>query len=353
MIRRLRVAALAAILGAAPLTAQDAMPEAVQLFGPETAGRWITLRTTTDIAILEPTVTAFLDTRPDLAITYEQWGSNDLFALTAADCAAGAPTADIVISSGVHQMVKLVNDRCAAPWISPETLALAPDLRWRNEVWGVSREPAVMVYNRDLVPAAERPATRFDLLDLLRPEGSRYAGRVATYDIEASGLGFLFAYMDALEATTFGALMEAFARSGAVATCCSAEIIAGVAAGEFLIAYNVLGSYAAEAAQDNPGLGIVAPEDYTLILSRAAILPGAAADPDAAGFLDFILSPAGQARMAAKNLVTAPGGGLDDDDTAPDSTRQRPIPLGPSLLVALDGMKSERFLIRWRQAFAP
>ena len=92
MIRRLRVAALAAILGAAPLTAQDAMPEAVQLFGPETAGRWITLRTTTDIAILEPTVTAFLDTRPDLAITYEQWGSNDLFALTAADCAAGAPS---------------------------------------------------------------------------------------------------------------------------------------------------------------------------------------------------------------------------------------------------------------------
>ena len=352
-----RIAALCAALAASPLaaqeSAQEAAPEAVRLIGPESASREITLRTTTDIAILEPTVAAYLDTRPDLALRYEQWGSNDLFALTAAECASGRPTADMVISSGVHQMVKLVNDKCAAPWTSPETLALPADLRWRDEVWGVSREPAVMVYNRDLVPPGERPATRFDLLDLLRPEGSRYAGRVATYDIEASGLGFLFAYMDALEATTFGALMEAFARSGAVATCCSVEIITGVAAGEYLIAYNVLGSYAAEAARRNPALGIVAPEDYTLLLSRAALLPGATADPDAAGFLDFMLSPPGQARMADRNLVAAADGDLDGDDSAPDSTRQRPIPLGPALLVALDAMKSEHFLIRWRQAFAP
>ena len=161
-----RIAALCAALAASPLaaqeSAQEAAPEAVRLFGPESASREITLRTTTDIAILEPTVAAYLDTRPDLALRYEQWGSNDLFALTAAECASGRPTADMVISSGVHQMVKLVNDKCAAPWTSPETLALPADLRWRDEVWGVSREPAVMVYNRDLVPPGERPATRFD-----------------------------------------------------------------------------------------------------------------------------------------------------------------------------------------------
>ena len=346
---KLQLGIAVAVVAALPLRAQ----EAVQLFGPPAAPRQITLRTTTDIAILGPTVTAFLATRPELGLTYEQWGSNDLYALTAAECAARAPGADIVISSGVHQMVKLVNDNCAAHWTSPETAALPADLRWRGELWGVSREPAVMVYNRDLVPPAERPATRFDLLDLLRPEDSRYAGRIATYDIEASGLGFLFAYMDAQEATTFGALMEAFARSGAVATCCSAEIIAGVAAGDYLIAYNVLGSYAAEAARQNPALGIVAPADYTLVLSRAALLPGKMPDPDAAAFLDYLLSPAGQRDMADKSLVVAPGQGFADDDSEPDTSRQRPIPLGPSLLVALDRMKAEQFLILWRQAFSP
>lgn len=339
---------LAALLAANAAPAQ----EAIERFGPPDAARWITLRTTTDIAILAPTVRAFLVDRPALGIVYEQWGSNDLYRLTARDCAAGAPGADIVISSGVHQIVKLVNDRCAARWTSPQTGALPASLRWRDEVWGVSREPAVMVYNRDLVPPDEVPRTRFDLLDLLRPEGSRYGGRVATYDIEASGLGFLFAFMDAQEATTFGALMEAFARSGAVATCCSAEIIEGVAKGDYLIAYNVLGSYAAQAAQQNPVLGIVAPADYTLVLARAAILPGERANPDAGAFLDFVLSDSGRRTMTASHL-TGSLDGMGRDPAAEGSIAQRRlIPLGPPLLVTTDKMKSERFLTRWRQAFS-
>ena len=95
--------------------------EARRSFGPGDAATRITLRSTTDIAIFAPTVEGFLETRPTFAIDYEQWGSNDLYALTARDCAAGAPGADMVISSGVHQMVKLVNDGCAAPWRSAET----------------------------------------------------------------------------------------------------------------------------------------------------------------------------------------------------------------------------------------
>ena len=70
----------------------------------------------------------------------------------------------------------------------------------------MTREPAVIVYNRDLVSPDEAPRSRFDLIDLLRPAGSRYAGRVATYDIEASGIGYLFAFADSQQATTFGSL---------------------------------------------------------------------------------------------------------------------------------------------------
>ncbi|OIP87204.1 MAG: iron-binding protein [Rhodobacterales bacterium CG2_30_65_12] len=344
-----RLAALITLIAliAAPGIAQ----EATRAFGPDDAPRRLTLRTTTDITIFSATVNAFLAERPDLAVDYEQWGSNDLFALTAQECAAGTPGADLVISSGVHQMVKLVNDRCAAPWRSDETATLPARLRWRDEIFGVSREPAVMVYNRALVPPEEVPRTRFDLLDLLRPEASRYAGRVATYDIEASGLGFLFAFVDAQEATTFGALMEAFARSGAIATCCSAEIIDGVARGEYLIAYNVLGSYAEAAAKQNPDLGIITPADYTLVLARAAILPGTVANPQAGAFLDYLLSPRGQIVMAASNLaVKGAQGDWEDPESGEDGVR-RLIVLGPELLVAHDAMTSARFIDRWRKAF--
>ncbi len=333
---------------AAPLMAQ----EAVMTFGPVASPRRITLRTTTDIAIFTPAIEAFLASRPGLAVRYEQWGSNDLYDLTKRDCAAGAPGADIVISSGVHQIVKLVNDNCAASWSSPTTQTLPDALTWRNQIWGVSREPAVLVYNRDLVPPDEVPYTRFDLLDLLRPNDSRYAGKVATYDIEASGLGYLFAFVDAQEASSFGALMEAFARSGAVATCCSAEIIDGVARGDYLIAYNVLGSYAMAASAQYPNLGIIEPKDYTLVLSRAAILPGHSATPDAAALLDFLLSSDGQRVMAQEHLYTAPDAVLSDSSESADNGQQRLITLGPALLVAMDQMKTETFLNRWKKAFA-
>ena len=325
--------------------------EVVRAFGPENALTRLTLRTTTDVDILAPTVEEFLATHPGLALDYEQWGSNALYQRSVEDCAAGESGADIVISSAVHQMIKLVNDRCAASWQSSYRSGLPDTLRWRDEIWGVTREPAVMVYNRSLVPPDQVPRTRFDLLDLLRPEDSRYAGRVATYEISQSGLGYLFAYMDSQEATTFGALMEAFARSGAVATCCSAEIIDGVQRGDYLIAYNILGSYAVTEAQRDPNLGIVAPRDYTLVLSRALIFPGQSVGPEAGAFLDFLLSPAGQLSLAANNLaISAENPALSIEADAPDSAR-RLIPLAPALLVAMDRAKSEYFLSEWRKTF--
>lgn len=341
----IRPLALALAL-AQPAAAQ----EAVRGFGPEDAASRIVLRTTTDIDILGPTVEAFIAARPGLAVRFEQWGSNDLYELTRQDCRAGEHGADIVISSGVHQMVKLVNDGCASEWHSPATQALPPELRWRDEIWGVTREPAVIVYNRDLVPPAEVPLSRFDLLDLLRPADTPYGGKVATYDIEESGLGYLFAFMDSQEASTFGALMEAFARTGAVATCCSAEIIAGVASGEYLIAYNVLGSYAETAAAANPVLGVVIPNDYALVLSRAAILPRGS-DRDAAGaFLEFLLSDEGRQRMARTNLI-APDDGFAGEAEAGSGGRRILIGLGLPLLIALDQAKTRRFIARWRDAF--
>ena len=124
------------------------------------------------------------------------WNSNDLYRSAVTDCHGNGPVADLLISSSVDQQVKLVNDGCAQPYRSPATAALPNNANWRDELFGVTSEPVVMVYNRTLVPAGEAPASRFDLLDLLRREGQRYSGRVATYDIEASGVGYLFAFLD-------------------------------------------------------------------------------------------------------------------------------------------------------------
>ncbi|EYD72686.1 ABC transporter substrate-binding protein [Limimaricola hongkongensis] len=346
----IRAVFIALLLLAAPARAQ----ELVRDFGPGSATETLRLRSTTDIAVLGPVVEAFLAAHPGLRVAYEQWGSNAMYGLQAADCAAGRAGADLVISSAVHQMVDLVNEGCARPYRSALTAALPDALSWRDELWGVTREPAVMVYNRDLVAPAQVPRSRFDLLDLLRPTESPFRGRVATYDIERSGLGFLFAFADSTEATTFGGLMESFGRSGAIATCCSAEIIDGVAEGRFFVAYNVLGSYALARARHDDRLGVVAPQDYTLVLSRAAMIPRAAGQPRAAAqFVDFLLSEEGRRALEAALLIVR----LEGGDGAPielpqaSETLQRPIALSPALLIVLDAHKQALFRARWRDAF--
>ncbi|KIC28260.1 ABC transporter substrate-binding protein [Leisingera sp. ANG-M6] len=304
------------------------------------------LRSTTDNSIIQPVMERFAERHPQLAITYEQWGSNALFAQSRADCRDGSPPADAVLSSAVQQMVWLVNAACAHPHRSPAALALPPSRRWRNELWGVTTEPAVIVYNKQLLDGADVPRSRFALLDALRAKPGLYRGRIATYDIAASGLGYLFAYSDSLEATTFGALLEGFARVDAVATCCSAEIIAGVAEGRFLIAYNVLGSYVANASA--PEVGTILPEDYTLVLSRAYMIPAEARQiAAAADLLDFLLSPEAQELLAEAGLVTEIAAA--DSGLAPSARRS--IPLAPSLLVALDPNRRALLLKFWSDTF--
>lgn len=338
----------------APAVAAE--PEAIKVYGDANAPEELVIRGTTDIALFERLLIGFVADRPNVGITYEQWNSNDLFTEAQADCAGGVDTPDMLISSAVDLQVKLVNDGCAQSYRSEATDGLAADLNWRDQLFGITREPAVLVYNSDLVPPGEAPRSRFDLIDLLRPSDSRYAGRVATYDIEASGLGYLFAQMDARQATTFGSLLEAFGRSNAVATCCSAEIIDGIVNGQYLIAYNVLGSYALARAAEARNLVVVAPEDYTLVLARAAMIPRSARQAALAGrFLDYMLSEDGQNGMAEQRLI------VDFSETDPDplvffhptdsQSAFRQIPLSPVLLVGLDSQKRQLFLERWRTTF--
>ncbi|MCL5776819.1 ABC transporter substrate-binding protein [Limibaculum sp. FT325] len=346
---RRAAAALVALALAAPAAAQQA---AVTV---GTGSGELVVEGSTDIAVFLPVLEAFAATRPDLAIHYVELGTNELFARTAEACAAGVAQADLVISSAMDLQVKLVNDGCAQPH-ETEAGRLLPDwAHWRDELFGLTYEPAVIVYNRELVPRDEVPATRFDLIDLLRARPARYHGRVATYDIEASGLGYLFAFADAQQATTFGRLLEAFERADAVATCCSAELIDAVAEGRYLIAYNLLGSYALARAAGDPRIGVVAPADYTLVLSRAALVPRQARNPAAAkALIDFLLAPEGRFRLAQAALIVS-FGETDDPATATLAgapSALRPIALTPALLVGLDRQKRALFTALWRSIMA-
>jgi iron(III) transport system substrate-binding protein len=330
--------------------------EATARFGPLDSSDRLIVRGTTDIEVFGPVLEAFAEIQSNLGILYEQWLSNDLLELSEAACRGDGDPADLIVSSAIDHQVKLVNDGCARAYRSAWTERLPGALNWRDELFGVTREPAVMVYNRERVPPAEAPRSRFDLIDLLRPPDSPYAGRVATYDIESSGLGYLFAFADSQEATTFGRLLEALGRSSVRTSCCSSDLIDAVAEGRALIAYNVLGSYALARAALDSRIAVVVPSDYVLILSRAAMIPRSARNPlGAQALLDFLLSDEGRRVLRRASLVVSFGDVEAGVLEVPEGIASaiRPIPLSPVLLVGLDRHKRQLFIERWRAVLAP
>ncbi len=114
----------------------------------------------------------------------------------------------------------------------------------------------------------------------------------------------------------------------------------------------MLGSYALARQQAGAPIEIVLPRDYTLWMSRVVVIPRAARSPAAAKlFVDYLLSPRGQATVAAtpgmRALVQAGGEAGFPPEAAASA---QPITLGPALLVFLDRMKRERFLADWGAA---
>ena len=349
----LAVAALLA-LGSGPARAQEAAAQDIEAQGRLTQyGAWLdnasavlTIDGATDTEVFAPILEAFAKHVPNAAIRYREIMTNELYQLAEQGCTGNAPAADLVISSSIDQQVKLANDGCAQPNHSEAVKTLPDWAKWRDEVIGLTYEPAVIVYNHDLLSPAQVPQSRFDLIDLLRPADNPFAGRIATYDIERSGVGYLFAFVDSQQATTFGRLIEAFGRNKVVATCCSAEIIDQVASGRFLIAYNMLGSYALDRAAQDRRIGVVAPTDYTLILARAALIPKRAKNPDLARqFIDFALSEEGRRLLAERNLIVS-----FDEEQEGEIPTLRPIPLSPALLIGLDKQTRDNFLALWRSS---
>ena len=315
--------------------------------------RQLAILSTTDIEISEPAIRAFQARNPNVAIYYRELTTLELDGLVSPACRDGTPAGDLVISSAMDLQFKLVNDGCALPADSPVLMQLPDYARWRGELFGLTFEPAAIVYNRDLIAADEAPDDRFQLLELLR-DSSRFKGKVGTYDIEQSGLGYLYATLDAQQSSTFGRLLEAFARNDVQLFCCTSDILDRVIDGRLAIGYNVLGSYALGRAAANPKLAIVLPSDYTLVLTRAAFVPKFTRNrADAVAFLEFLLGRDGQSVVAEKTFLFSPIDGAErlfrDSGLPPDARQSlRPVSLGPALLAGLDRLKKQAFFRQWQ-----
>lgn len=350
-MKRMSVYALA-LLGSAGLAHAQT---AVEFPSPARQAETLSIHAATDLYALKPLIADFQKLSPGTAVKITEYVTNDLFAAAAKACSAGGALGDVYLSSSVDQLVKLANDGCAEQVQGPSIPRAPRWANWRDEVFGFTYEPIVMVYNRDAVPAAHVPRTHIELADLLRREAEMYRGKVGTYDIRISGIGYLLAFNDARQTTTtYGRLLESLGRADVVTRCCTSEILDEITAGRVLIGYNLLGSYAYERVRRGEPLGIVMPSDYTLVLSRGAMVPSRSGNAElAARFINYLLSERGQNVGASESFFFSSAGKAPPGIEGPDvvtSGIARPIAVGPALLAVQDAARRERFLEDWTRS---
>lgn len=344
---------LAVLLLLVSALAAHAEPGNVQRFpatGPATAA--LRIHGSTDIEVFAVVIADYQRLHPGTEVIYEDIITQDLHARYLRE-RARAPSADLLISSGMDLQAKLVNDGHALVHRSVQADTLPAWSKWRNEAFGISYEPVVIVYNTRTLPPSRVPRTRRQLLDLLRAPDAPLRGRVGTYDINRSSVGYLLATQDAQRGSIAGALLGALGDNRVVLEERTGVLLDKVSSGELSLAYNVLGSYAQARIDDGQPLGIVEPEDYTLVMLRTALIPRTARNSAEAGrFLDYLLSPRGQQVLSREARLTpiVRGGGIGNG--SPERSL-RPIQLGPGLLVYLDALKRRQFLDAWNSSVRP
>ncbi|RVH31744.1 ABC transporter substrate-binding protein [Sinorhizobium meliloti] len=314
----------------------------------------VSVYTSTDAAQSQKLQDGFTK-RYGIKIAYNDLGTNGTYNQVISEAAAGQTTADVVWSSAMDLQMTLVQDGYASEYASPEAGKLPSWANFKNMLYATTVEPIGMIYNTKALSEDKLPKTYADLITFLKDNKSMLQGKVATFDPEKSGSGFLHHSNDARNRNDFWDLAKAMGEDGAKIYSSSGGMKETVVSGENIIAINIIGSYALDWVKESPNLGVHFASDYTPAFSRLALITKDAPHSNAAKlFVDYMLSGEGQSLLAEgglpsvredvsaginiKTLNERVGGGL------------KPIAVDEGVLEYMDQMKRVQFLNDWKEA---
>jgi iron(III) transport system substrate-binding protein len=285
---------------------------------------------------------------PKVKVRFVELAARPMQEKVLAESDKGQAIADIAWSSSMDIQVKLINDGYAQTYRSPEARSLPAWAVWRDQGFGMTAEPIVLAYNKRLLGEAEVPRSHAALLAALRHDPDRWRGKIAMYDPEKSGVGFLYLSTDTQVYPDAWTLLAEIGKTRPGLYVPGGAVMKSLTSGEHILAYNMNGSYADWwATRPDSDIAYVVPTDYHPSISRVAFITRSAPHPNAARlFLDYVMSEEGQRKLAEARLTpiradivnarTVPGG--------------RPIKVGPALLANFDQARRAQMLARWRVA---
>jgi len=307
-----------------------------QVFNANASGTVLRVISSTDTALFAPFIEDFVAANKDITVEYLVTSTADIDR----QIRAKPGDFDIAVSSAMDLQLKLTNDGFA---LRLEDVSHPSWAQWRQSLFAFTAEPAAIVFNRAAFTGHSIPRTRQELIEALRARPEVFRGRIGTYDVRKSGLGYLFATQDARASETFWRLTEVMGALDVRLYCCSGDMIDDLANGTLVVAYNVLGSYAAARGQSQNALEIVLPSDFPTTMMRTAFVSRRSSNPAVAEA--FI-------RHLVTSQSVAPKGThlLPPLDTLNDNVESAAIALEPALMTFLDKLKRKKFLTEWENA---
>ena len=360
MLQRIAVAALLSV--AFPAFAQNvpaAYPAdyAQTITAARKEGK-VVIYSALDTKAAQPLIKDFTALYPDIKVEYNDMNSTEMYNRFIAESASGQAGADVMWSSAMDLQVKLVDDGQAMTYASPEASKLPQWAVYKNQAYGTTYEPAVFIYNKRLVSGNDVPQDHAAFARVLNGETDKFKGKVTTYDIEKSGVGFMFVVQDTKYFPGMKDLEKGFGAANYKVYSSTGNMLEKVSSGEHVLGYNILGSYALVRAKKDPNLGVVLPKDYTLVLSRVLFIGKNAKNPNAAKlWTDYILSTRGQKLIGSDVELFAIRNDVDAEYTAASLNKQlgnnvKPIPVSSEIVAYLDPKKRLDFLNAWKAALA-
>ncbi|WP_454702369.1 ABC transporter substrate-binding protein [Agrobacterium burrii] len=314
----------------------------------------VSVYTSTDAAQSQRLQDAFTK-KYGIKIAYNDLGTNGSYNQVISEAAAGQTTADVVWSSAMDLQMTLVQEEYADEYKSPEAAKLPEWADYKNVLYATTVEPIGMIYNTKALTEDKLPKTYADLITFLKDNQSTLKGKVATFDPEKSGSGFLHHSNDARQREDFWDLAKAMGADGAKIYSSSGGMKETVVSGENVIAINIIGSYALDWVKESPNLGVHFASDYTPAFSRLILKTKDAPHPNAAKlFIDFMLSQEGQSLLAESGLPS-----VREDVTAGLNIKTlnervggglKPITVDEGVTQYMEPMTRVKFLNDWKAA---
>jgi len=295
-----------------PIATATQTPAPEQLLAPiiEAARREgkLVIYSTVDRPSAEPLLNAFKAKYPFIDLQYVELNSVQLYNRYVSERGAGAPTADVLWSSGADLQYLLIQNGSAQSYRLTIYDRIPDAAKYKDLAYIPFFGLVAPIYSTQKVPKDLAPKSYSDILKLLTERKDLFPPRsLTTFNIEGSAFALTFTYyLYKGEPDLVRNIFTAAGSIGVVMYTATGPQIEMIKTGQAVISTGLFANYAFREAVNDPRVGVFIPTDIVVLMPITMFITKEARNSNAAKlFMEFVFSDEGQKALAQTlNVIT-------------------------------------------------